>query len=271
MHEKYTTGKVTQGNSPTGKWYESYVAYAKKNNIITVDYNWETKATRAGYISIFAHALPDSGLKAINEVPDGSIPDVPMSHAQAADIYKLYRAGIIQGVDSQFTCNHAANIKRSEVAAILTRMMDESARKKFTTVTTGELNITTQPKDVTVKEGEDAAFSVAASGGKAPYKYEWRYYGGPEEDYALLNGDKATYTSKGCALSENGDQYYCVITDANGKTVTSNKATLTVTAAATELKITSQPQGITVEWGDGHGPFNPVFSVAVSGGKAPYK
>ena len=87
----------------------------------------------------------------------------------------------------------------------------------------------------------------------------------------MLNGDKATYTSKGCALSENGDQYYCVITDANGKTVTSNKATLTVTAAATELKITSQPQGITVEWGDGHGPFNPVFSVAVSGGKAPYK
>ena len=56
MHQKYTTGSVTlQNGSP---WYQSYVDYAKANKIITKDYIWNTKATRAGYMEIFASALP---------------------------------------------------------------------------------------------------------------------------------------------------------------------------------------------------------------------
>jgi hypothetical protein len=54
-----------------------------------------------------------------------------MSHAQAGAIYKLYRAGIVQGVDAAHNCNPSANIKRSEVAAILIRMMDPAKRVKF--------------------------------------------------------------------------------------------------------------------------------------------
>ncbi|MCF0151398.1 MAG: S-layer homology domain-containing protein, partial [Firmicutes bacterium] len=67
----------------------------------------------------------------INNVPDGSIPDVPMDHPQAKAIYKLYRAGILEGSGDQHLCNPNANIKRSEVAAILTRMMDPNARRHF--------------------------------------------------------------------------------------------------------------------------------------------
>jgi len=43
----------------------------------------------------------------------------------------MYRAGIVQGVDGAHNCNPNANIKRSEVATILTRMMNEGVRISF--------------------------------------------------------------------------------------------------------------------------------------------
>ena len=49
----------------------------------------------------------------------------------AAAVYKLYRAGILQGNDTAHTCNPGANIRRSEVAAILTRMMNPDVRISF--------------------------------------------------------------------------------------------------------------------------------------------
>jgi hypothetical protein len=51
-----------------------------------------------------------------------------MTHPQAAAIYKLYRAGIIRGVDHAFNCNPSANIMRCEVATILVRMMYPAER-----------------------------------------------------------------------------------------------------------------------------------------------
>jgi len=131
MHQLYTTGAVTL-TVGGGAWYESYVDYAKANGIISKDYEWTKAATRAGYMEIFANALPDSALAPVNSVADGAIPDVPADHPQAAAIYKLYRAGIVQGVDAAKNCRPDASIRRSEVAAILTRMMDEGARVEFT-------------------------------------------------------------------------------------------------------------------------------------------
>ena len=84
-------------------------------------------------MEIFANALPDAALGAQNIVVEGSIPDVPMSHPQAAAIYKLYRAGIVQGVDNvTHACNPGSNIQRSEVAAIIDRMMNPTSRVNFT-------------------------------------------------------------------------------------------------------------------------------------------
>ena len=129
MHQLYTNGEVTLENGDP--WYQSYVDYAKENGIISDDYDWGAPATRMGYMEIFANALPDDAFAALNDVPDGSIPDVPMDHPQAAAIYKLYRAGILQGVDNAHNCNPDSNIKRSEVAAILNRMMNPEARIEF--------------------------------------------------------------------------------------------------------------------------------------------
>ena len=130
MNQKYTDGSVTLKNG-SPQWYDSYVAYAKDRDIISKDYDWNTPATRAGYVEIFAHALPDSALKAKNTVVDNAVPDVNMNHPQAAAIYKLYRAGILTGNDEKGTFQPDNNIRRSEVCAILTRMMNESARKEL--------------------------------------------------------------------------------------------------------------------------------------------
>ena len=131
MNQKYSTGSVTLANG-SPDWWDSYVAYAKEKNIINKDYDWNSNATRAGYVEIFAKALPDEALNAKNSIANGYIPDVTMVHPQAAAIYKLYRAGILTGTDEIGTFEPDNNIRRSEVSAILTRMMNESARKELT-------------------------------------------------------------------------------------------------------------------------------------------
>ena len=130
MHQRVTAGAVTLTNGTP--WYQTYVDYCKENGIITKDYAWEMNATRAGYMEIFANALPEENLAEINQVADGSIPDVSSENPQAPAIYKLYRAGILQGNDAEHNCNPYASIQRSEVAAILTRMMDATKRIEFT-------------------------------------------------------------------------------------------------------------------------------------------
>ena len=130
MNQRSASGSVTLTNG--NPWYQTYVDYAKAQSIINRDYDWNANATRAGYMEIFAKALPDSKLVAINAVADNSIPDVPMSHPQAAAIYKLYRAGIVEGADTTTrACKPNDPIRRCEVAAILVRMMLPNNRKTF--------------------------------------------------------------------------------------------------------------------------------------------
>ncbi|MBR2667947.1 MAG: S-layer homology domain-containing protein [Oscillospiraceae bacterium] len=130
MHQKYTTGTVTLANGTP--WYQSYADYARANGIISRDYDWDAPISRADYAAIFAHALPETAFEAKNSIAYDAIPDVKSSHPQAAEIYKLYRAGILAGNDSLGTFLPDSMIKRSEVAAILTRMMDTAARKSLT-------------------------------------------------------------------------------------------------------------------------------------------
>ncbi len=130
MHQKFTTGSVTLTNG-SSEWWDSYVHYAKAFNIISKDYDWNSNATRAGYAEIFAKALPDDALNQKNNIEDNRIPDVSMAHPQAAAIYKLYRAGILTGTDGSGTFLPGNSIKRSEVSAIVTRMMNKDARKSF--------------------------------------------------------------------------------------------------------------------------------------------
>lgn len=132
MHKLSTEGNVDF--EPSNPWYMTFIEYAKAHNIISKNYDWEKKATRAEYMDIFSKALPSAELNEVNTIPDNAIPDVPMTHPSAPSIYKMYRAGIVQGSDAQYNFQPAETIKRSEVAAILTRMMDTNARRSFTII-----------------------------------------------------------------------------------------------------------------------------------------
>ena len=128
MNQLFHEGYVNLENG--SPWYQTYVDYAYDHGIIWKDYPWTQNATRAGYVEIFAHALPAYALDAMNDIPDGVIPDVSMNHPQAEEIYMLYRAGVLTGSDSAGTFNPGASIRRCEVAAIVTRMMDSAFRRE---------------------------------------------------------------------------------------------------------------------------------------------
>lgn len=129
MNQVYLNGEVTLKNGEP--WYKPYADFCKENGIITYEYDYEASATRAGYMEIFANALPDEAFKEINSIPDGSILDVKNNAPYAIYVYKLYRAGVVTGVDEIHNCNPAANILRCEVATIISRMMDEGERVRF--------------------------------------------------------------------------------------------------------------------------------------------
>ena len=129
MSQVYLNGNVTLTLGTP--WYQPYADYCRINNITTKNYYYDANATRAGYMEIFANALPDSAFEDINNIPNGSILDVKTSASYAHYVYKLYRAGIVTGVDALHNCKPDDNIKRSEVAAIISRMMNDDKRIKF--------------------------------------------------------------------------------------------------------------------------------------------
>ena len=132
MNQLHTDGKVTLGNG-TNAWYSTYVDYCVSKGIIKAgEYtDMNAIATRAQFAMIFAAALPEEALPAINNIADGKIPDVKMADAYGPAVYKLYNAGVLIGNDAVGTFAPLTNIKRSEVATILNRMMHKENRKKL--------------------------------------------------------------------------------------------------------------------------------------------
>lgn len=127
LHSQYYTGKSDFKDSTP--WYKAYVDYAAENGILLVAYeDYDRAATRAEYAVILSAAFPDDALAKINQVPDNSIPDVKMDTTYGGAVYRMYRAGILMGNDNAGTFAPNSNIRRSEVAAIISRMADAGKR-----------------------------------------------------------------------------------------------------------------------------------------------
>lgn len=120
---------------PSTPWYQTYLDYAFANNILDrtafqgADYN--VAITRGEFANILAAAFPEGegALEPINDIPDGSLPDVSGKESFGPSVYLLYRAGVLAGNDEHGTFAPDSNIKRSEVAAIVTRMAEKDLRK----------------------------------------------------------------------------------------------------------------------------------------------
>lgn len=131
IYQLYFDGEVTLSNG-SDVWYSTYMNYAIENRIVRTDYSSIANkyATRKEFVSIFYGALPLKEFATKNEIKDDSIPDVKIGDAYAGEIYTFYRAGILTGNDTKGTFNPERNISRSEVAALVTRMLDRGSRKE---------------------------------------------------------------------------------------------------------------------------------------------
>ena len=274
MHKRVTQGSTDfEASNP---WYKTYVDYAKANKIITKDYVWNDPATRAGYMEIFANAIPSTGLKdaklaltAMNRVDDNTIPDVSSAHPQADAIYKLYRAGILQGGDAAHNCSPDSYIKRSAVAAILTRMMDPAKRISFEMADAGELKITKQPaSSISATAGDKVQLNVSVTGGTGKQSFKWRRsmdgknWEDVKDGTQYSGSDTQTLTVE-ANEETTGFLYKCWVSDSNGKYAESRESQFAISRP--ELTVAKQPQDVSAqadEWVS--------FTVQVSGGKDPY-
>ena len=114
----------------------------------------------------------------------------------------------------------------------------------------------TQPANVAVSAGGTATFSVTAAGSPT-LVYQWQRNGS-----AIGGANAASYSTPATVLSDSGDLFTCVVTNAFGST-TSSAGTLTVTSAPV---ITGQPIDQTVAEGAAA-----TFTISASGPSLTYQ
>ena len=127
-----------------------------------------------------------------------------------------------------------------------------------------EVNITGEPQDVEVFEGNTATFTVEAEAtGKVTYQWYKNTSASTISGQAISGANSSSYTTPATTIADNGTYYYCEITSSlNGKTVKDKTvgAKLTV-ATKIEIGEITTPE-ITVEEGD-----TANIEVPVTGGE----
>jgi membrane carboxypeptidase/penicillin-binding protein PbpC len=150
--------------------------------------------------------------------------------------YQWYKDGkAIEGATkATYEIAKAAKADAGEYKVVITdkagKTVDATAKltvndkEQAPVVVTKELKITEEPKDVTVKEGEKATFTVKAEG--EGVTYQWQKLDGKE----WKNIDKATAATFEIAKAATTDagEYRVILKDKDGKTVTSKAVKLTV-------------------------------------------
>ena len=121
--------------------------------------------------------------------------------------------------------------------------------------------ITQQPASQSVTAPAAATFSSAASGTPSP-TFQWQLNSGAGWG-DIIGATSASYTMPATAVGDSGKQYRVMATNATGN-VTSNIATLKVSAAPVAPVFTTQPASATITAGQ-----STQFTVAVSGTPTP--
>ena len=236
LNQFFEEGSVTLKNGDP--WYQSYVDYCTERGIITREYDWSENATRGGYMGIFARALSEDVLYSMNEIQDGAIPDVPMDHPEAEGIYMLYRAGILQGSDAEtHACNPETGIRRSEVSAIIARILDSDRRIKFDMVIDIPFEMADAPVDAYPKYASgQAVFAVEARGNDV--KYDWQAFDLETMTWVSIGDEAVLKVEYNYTENELIPMYRCVLRDGDEELVTD---TVSVYPPITVVKIAKMP------------------------------
>jgi len=130
LHKGYMTGETDF--EPGTPWYAPYVDYCRENGLSAAAYrNYGAAATRSDFALMIADAVPDEALTPLNRIADGAIPDVYESYSYGPAVYKLYRAGVLTGSDDERSFLPGRTIRRAEVAAIISRILEPESRESF--------------------------------------------------------------------------------------------------------------------------------------------
>lgn len=122
-------------------WYQPYVNYLRAAGVLGDEWDghYAETATRAQMAGIFAATLPPEWYDGRNAdvVTQGYaarqyIKDVNDYTPYQQEILWLYKQGILDGVDKSGSFRPDAALKRSEVAALLTRILDPALRLTLT-------------------------------------------------------------------------------------------------------------------------------------------
>lgn len=128
VHNIYDDNNEQFKSSLFQKWYIPYVDYAIKNSLfIPGEFNdYDRNATRAELAYLFHNSVGKEELEKINNIT--KVPDVNDNVKYSYEIYTLFNAGVLAGNDKYGTFNPTTSIKRSEVAAILNRVVNKDNR-----------------------------------------------------------------------------------------------------------------------------------------------
>ncbi len=131
-HQLISTGAASDIPSSTSSWYGGYVDYATINGIVTEIYpDYNAPATRGQVAVLFSRALISAkgNMDEINTAAFGTLPDVGNEAWYAAAVYRMYRWGLMTG-DEHGNIQPESAVKRSEISAVVMRMIDPSVRVK---------------------------------------------------------------------------------------------------------------------------------------------
>jgi hypothetical protein len=129
--------------------------------------------------------------------------------------------------DAQSTTRHKAECLVSMAVAAA-----DSGDAEDTVTVDRAITISAQPQNLTVVDGEAATFSVTATAtGTGDLAYQWQLSTNDGSTWTnLSSATSATLAFETVALADDGNQYRVIVSTAGAANVTSNAATLTVTA-----------------------------------------
>lgn len=129
IHEFQTTQLINPDCIEYDTWYEPYFLYCYDKGIIEdyITFEPNEKVTRAQMAYLFSRC--DAEPYTVNpDIPLTDIPDVHDTTAFAYEILELYRRGVAVGSDEYMTFYPDSQVKRSEAAAFISRILNTNMR-----------------------------------------------------------------------------------------------------------------------------------------------
>ena len=213
IHATAATPKITITSQPadyTGEVGTSatFTVAAEGNSELT--YQWQFKNDGSNFWQ--------------NSSQSGSTTDtltVPITKARDGQQYRC----VITDADGNTVTSNAAAVHATEA--------------------TPKITITSQPEDYTGEVGTKATFTVAAEGNELTYQWQYQNVGSSYWQNSSQSGSTTNTLTVPVTEARDGQKYRCVITDADGNTVTSNAAAIHATAATPKITIDTQPTDYT--------------------------